>query len=113
VNYEARVAAFIAVKMLAGDHCAVWDEINGSEITAITLQAPESVDDVVVGLGGDTGVCAFISAKERVGSIALTERSPAFAETVNAFVRQFQKLPEAARAKSRLVWAVPSSAAGP
>ena len=93
VNYEVRVAAFVAVKMLSGNRCSVWEDINGADVLAITLQAPEPVDDIVVSLRGDAKACVFISAKERSGAIALTHRSPAFTDTVEAFVRQFQKLP--------------------
>ena len=44
VNYEVRVAAFIAVKMLSGSQCSVWDGINGADLSAITMQAPEPVE---------------------------------------------------------------------
>lgn len=107
VNYEVRIAASIAVKMLAGSKCSVWDGIKGDEVSAITMQAREPVDDIVVSLEGETEACIFISAKERSGSVALTVNSPAFADTMDAFVRQFQKLSSSARAKSRLIWAVP------
>lgn len=110
VNYEVRVAAWIAVKMLAGDRCVAWEGINGADISAIMTQAPEPVDDVVVSLREGQDACVYISAKERAGAIPLTPKSPAFGDTVGAFVRQFLKLPKAARSKSRFVWAVPSSA---
>jgi hypothetical protein len=110
VNYEVRVAAFIAVKMLAGDRCTVWDGISGADIAAITLQAAEAVDDIVVNLRPGTSAHAFISAKDRSSAIPLTGRSPAFADTIAAFVAQFLKLPHAARTESRFVWAIPSSA---
>lgn len=109
VNYEVRVAAFIAVKMLAGDRCTVWEGISGADVAAITLQAPEAVDDIVVDLHRGTSARAFISAKDRSGTIPLTAKSPAFTETVVAFVAQFLKLSPAARAGTRFVWAVPSS----
>ena len=109
VNYEVRIAALIATKMLAGDRSSIWDGISGADAVSITMQAPEPVDDVVVSLRGDPDASVFISAKERAETIPLTAKSPAFADTVNAFVRQFSKLSLAARAKSRLVWAVPSS----
>jgi len=82
VNYEVRVAAFLAVKMLSGKQCSVWDGINGAELSAITMQAPEPVDDIVVSLRGDTEACVFISAKERSATIPLTNNSPAFTDTV-------------------------------
>lgn len=110
VNYEVRVAAFIAVKMLAGDRCSVWDGISGADVVAVTLQAPEFVDDIVVDLRRGTSAHAFISAKDRGGTIPLTGRSPAFADTVAVFVAQFLKFSSDARAGSRLVWAVPSTA---
>jgi hypothetical protein len=108
VNYEVRVAAFIAVKMLGGESCSLWSEISGADISTINMQEPEPVDDIVVSLRGDAERRVFISAKERNGTIALTEKNPAFVETVDAFVRQFLKLSAAAREKSRLVWAIPS-----
>jgi len=109
VGYEVRVAAFIAVKMLGGNRCFLWDGISGADISAINMQEPEPVDDIVVSLRGDAEARVFISAKERNRTIALTANSPAFAETVDAFVHQFLKLSGAAREKSRLVWAVPMS----
>jgi hypothetical protein len=110
VGYEIRVAALIATKMLAGDCCAVWNGISGADIVGITMQAPEPVDDVVVSLRGEPKASVFISAKDRANRISLTANSPAFADTADAFVRQFRKLSVAARTRSRLVWAVPSSA---
>jgi len=110
VNYEVRVAASIAVKMLAGSKCSVWEGMSGADVSSITMQAPEPVDDVVVSLRGDAEACVFISAKKRSATIPLTAKSRAFADTVGAFVRQFLKLSSKARAKSRLLWAVPSSA---
>ncbi len=110
VNYEVRVAALIAVKMLAGSKCSVWGGISGADVSSITMQAPEPMDDVVVSLRGDAEACVFISAKERSGTISLTAKSRAFADTVDAFVRQFLNLSYKARSGSRLLWAVPSSA---
>jgi hypothetical protein len=110
VGYEVRIAALIATKMLAGDRCIAWDGITGADIVAITLQAPERVDDIVVALRGESEPSVFISAKDRANTIALTAKSPAFAGTVTAFVSQFLKLSSAARARSRLVWAIPSTA---
>ncbi|GEM_PF-1625621 len=106
VNYEARVAALIGVKMLAGSQSAVWDGISGADVLTVTMQAPEPVDDVVVSLKGGTQARVFISAKSRSGTIAITAKG-AFGETVEAFVRQFLSLPKSARAESRFVWAVP------
>lgn len=106
VNYEARVAALIGVKMLAGAQSAVWDGISGADVLTVTMQSPEPVDDVVVSLRGGTQPRVFISAKSRGGTIAVTAKG-AFGETVDAFIRQFSKLPKSARAESRLVWAVP------
>jgi hypothetical protein len=34
VNYEVRVAAFAAVKMLSGNRCSVWNGITGAEVFA-------------------------------------------------------------------------------
>lgn len=110
VGYEVRIAAFVATKMLAGDRCSVWDGISGADIASITLQAAEEVDDVVVGLTGGSGASVFISAKERAKTIPLTAKSPAFADTIDAFVRQFLNLPPDSSARSRFIWAIPSSA---
>jgi hypothetical protein len=110
VRYESRVAAFIAAKMLAGAQCSVWEGIAGNDMASITMQAPEPVDDVVVTLHGDAEPRVFISAKERSKAIALTANSPAFTDTVDAFVRQFLKLHPTVRPNSRLLWAVSPSA---
>lgn len=110
VSYEVRVAALIAVKMLLGRACVVWDGINGADISGITMQAPESVDDIVVTLSRDSEARVFVSAKERSSTIALTARSAVFTETIDAFVSQFLKLPVAVLDRNRLVWAVPSCA---
>jgi hypothetical protein len=112
VGYEVHVAALIAVKMLCGEKCSVWESISGAEVSAITMQGPEPVDDVVVSLRGHAEAQIFISAKERSGTIALTAKSREFAETVDAFVRQFLRLSSAVRKKSRLIWAVPSNVGG-
>lgn len=109
VNYEVRVAASIAVKMLAGTQCLVWQGINGADISSITMQAPEPVDDIVVKLGENSEASVFISAKERSGAISASQKPP-FSDTVESFVSQFLKLSNRARRKSRIVWAVPSSA---
>jgi len=108
VNYEVRIAALIAVKMLAGSGCSVFEGILGGDVSAITMQSDEPVDDIVVSLSGDPNASIFIAAKERSGPIPLTRNSPAFADTVDAFVRQFLSLPDASRSRSRLLWAVPS-----
>ena len=110
VNYEQRVAAFIAVKMLVGYQCTLWEEIDGSKISAIIMQAPEPVDDIVVRLASESEAAIYISAKQRADRISLTANSPAFADTVRAFVEQFLKLSVVARSNCRLVWAVPTSA---
>ena len=109
VNYEVRIAAAIAVKILSGARCSVWRGISGADVSSITMQAPELVDDIVLNLKGDPEASAFISAKERSGIISLTPKSRAFADTVKSFVGQFLKLSIAGRRKSRFVWAVPST----
>lgn len=109
VSYEARIASFIAVKMLCGNASALWNGISGADILGITLQAAEPVDDIVVDLKGDDAR-AFISAKERNQKIPLTAKSAAFADTIEAFVRQFLKLNDQERKLSRLILAIPSAA---
>lgn len=109
VGYEVEIASFIGVKMLCGQSCPVWDDITGGDIAAITLQAPEPVDDIVVELR-EPDARIFISAKYRTTSISLSKSNTAFVETTQAFVRQFLKLTPSARSKSRFVWAMPTSA---
>ena len=108
VNYEVRVAASIAVKMLAGSQCLVWQGISGADISSIMMQAPEPVDDIVVKLVVDSEAGVFISAKERSGAISISQKPP-FSDTVESFVRQFLNLSGRARKNSRFVWAVPST----
>jgi len=108
VNYEVRVAALIAVHMLAGDRCTIWEGVGGDAIEALTLQSNDAVDDVVVTLQ-PSGSRAFIQAKDRSSAIALTKRSKAFVETIAGCVDQFLKLAPSARTGSRLLWVVPST----
>lgn len=110
VNYEARIASLIGVKMLCASRCNLWNGVSGADISAITLQAPEPVDDIVLDLREASGARIFISAKERSTGITLSDTNPTFSEIVDAFVRQFLKVSEPARGKSRLVLAIPSSA---
>lgn len=110
VGYEAKVAAFIAVKMLAGDGCDVWEGVNGAHVVAVTMQDATAVDDVVVELRDDRAGTVFISAKHRAGAIALTAKSEVFTDVVDSFVRQFTQITADARSGCRLVWAVPSTA---
>lgn len=109
VGYEAQIAAFIAVKMLAGDGCEVCGGVSGEDVKAVTMQDVEVVDDVVVELHGEPAGKVFISAKHRVGAIALTAKSDVFTDVVGSFVRQFSELTNDVRSSSRLVWAVPST----
>ena len=113
VSYEVQVAASLAIKMLVGDRCIALPDLSGADIAGITMQAPELVDDVILTLSGSPEAFVFISAKQRANTIPLTPKSPAFVDTVNAFVRQFLELSPDARPRSRLVWAVPSSAGNP
>jgi hypothetical protein len=110
VNYEVSVAAFIAVNMLGGKKCVLWAGITGHDIRAVTLQAADAVDDVVVTLRSAGDARAFVSAKHRSNPIPLTPASPAFADTVAAFISQFAKLAPDSLTGSRFVWAVPSTA---
>jgi len=113
VNYECRIAAFYAVKMLGGDRSAIADGISGADLASVTMQTVDAVDDVVLQLRMNPVAGIFISAKLRNASITLSERNETFSSTVAAFVRQFIQLPAEARAVSRLVWAIPSAASGP
>ena len=73
VNYESRIAALIAVHMLGGDKCVLWENLTGGDIVAVTLQAKGAVDDVVIALRN--GARCFVAAKSRSKSIALTKVS--------------------------------------
>ena len=75
VGYEAKVAAFIAVKMLAGDGCDIWEGVNGEDVAAVTMQDAEVVDDVVVELRGESAEKVFISAKHRSRTIVAQEEA--------------------------------------
>lgn len=110
VGYEAKVATCIAVKMLAGDGCDVWEGVSDASVAALTMQDAEAVDDVVVELRGEPVGKVFISAKHRAGAIALTAKSDVFMDVVGSFVRQFSEVSDFARNRCRLVWAVPSTA---
>jgi hypothetical protein len=110
VAYESRIAASIAVTMLCGSKSTLWNGIGSDEIGAVTLQAREAVDDVVVALRCADGARAFISAKYRGNAIPITNASSAFVDTIRSFVTQFQTLPKEARSNFRFVWAIPSSA---
>ena len=99
--------------MLVGEGCVALPGLSGGDIADITMQAPESVDDVILTLSRSPEASIFISAKHRANPIPLTANSPAFADTVTAFVRQFLKLSPDAQTRSRFLWAVPSSAGKP
>jgi hypothetical protein len=99
--------------MLIGDRCIALSGLSGADIAAVTMQAPEAVDDVILTLSGRPEASVFISAKQRANSIPLTQSSRAFVETVTAFVCQFLNLSPDARTRSRLVWVLPSSAGKP
>ena len=108
VNYESRIAALVAVHMLGGDKCVLWENLTGGDIVAVTLQAKGAVDDVVIALRN--GARCFVSAKSRSKPIALTKASAAFADTICSFVREFTALPPETRSRNRFVWAIPSTA---
>jgi len=108
VNYESRIAALVAVHMLGGDKCVLWENLTGGDIVAVTLQAKGVVDDVVIALRN--GARCFVSAKSRSKAIALTKASAAFADTICSFVREFTALPPELRSGNRFVWAIPSTA---
>jgi hypothetical protein len=110
VGYEAEVAAFIAVKMLAGDGFGLWDGVSGEDVVAVTMQDAVEVDDVVVELRGERARAVYISAKHRAGAIALTAKSVVFTDVVTSFVRQFFQIIADSHSGCRLVWAVPSTA---
>ena len=110
VGYEAKIAAFIAVKMLAVDGREVWEGVSDACVAALTMQDAEAVDDVVVELRSEPAGKVFISAKHRAGAIALTAKSDVFTDVVGSFVRQFSEFADDSRSGSRLVWAVPSTA---
>lgn len=108
VNYEVRIAAYLAVKMLAGARAQVWDGITGADLSAITMQSGTAVDDIVVKLTGADHAAAFVSAKKRGKSVSFTSKDATFRETIAAFVRQFRAWTPTQRERSRLVWVAPS-----
>lgn len=110
VGYEAKVAAFIAVKMLAGEGCSLWEGVSGEDVVAVTMQDAAAVDDVVVELHGERAGTVFISAKHRAAAIALTAKSEVFTDVAGSFVRQFSQITADSRNGCRLMWAVPSTA---
>lgn len=110
VNYECRIAAYYAVKMLCGDRGVIGGGLSGADVAAITVQTPDAVDDVVVQLRANPEARVFISAKLRNARITLSEKNETFTATVVAFVRQFLQLRPDSRAVSRLIWAIPSAA---
>ena len=107
VNYESRIAAYVAVQMLGGEKCVLWENLTGADIVAVTLQTKGAIDDVVIGLRN--GARCFVSAKSRSKAIALTKASAAFADTIDSFVQEFAALPTGSRLRNRFVWAVPST----
>jgi len=95
---------------MCGDRVVLWQGITGRDILTVTLQAPEAVDDIVLGIRPDGDARVFISAKSRSKSIGLTNNSAAFTETIDAFVTQFRGLIPDQRGANRFVWAIPSTA---
>ena len=63
VGYEVQIAALLAVKMLVGEGCVALPGLSGGDIADITMQAPESVDDVILTLSGSPEASIFISAR--------------------------------------------------
>ena len=110
MNYEERVAALFATKMLAASDANLWEEeVPIADLLTITMQTPDAVDDIVLTRKGADGKI-YVSAKSRSQRVPLTMKSPAFADTVDAFVLQFLQLPPTERQSCWLVWAVPPTA---
>ncbi len=112
VGYEVDIAAFIAAKMLSGGHNEVFDAVSGTDISAITLQSDDPVDDIVLELKSN-GAKIFVSAKHRTGRVSLKSGSSTFVEVIESFVAQERALSAQARSQSRFVWALPSTAGLP
>ncbi len=110
VGYEVDIAALIAVKMLSGGHNEVFDAVSGTEISSLTLQSADSVDDIVLELKGSGSAKIYISAKRRTGRVSLQAGSSTFVEVIESFVEQDRALSAQARNRSRFVWALPSTA---
>lgn len=110
VGYEVDVAAWMAVKMLAGGAVEIIDGLAASAISGVALQTHHAIDDVVLYLrdAHDAKVC--ISAKKRTGSVSLGPGSGLFAEVVESMVQQYHDMQPAARLASHFVWAQPSTA---
>lgn len=110
VGYEAKIAAYIAVKMLAGDGSLLWKGVSGDDVVAVTMQDAAAVDDVVLELDNESASKVLISAKYRAATIQLTKKSVVFTDVIGSFVRQFSQSAADTRSSCYLVWAVPSSA---
>lgn len=108
VGYEAKIGAFLAVQMLAGEAGRAWDW-NGDEMECVTMQSADSVDDVVVTHRKSSRGQAFVQAKDWNRSIGISTASKVFNEVIQAFARQFFATPASTRDSVRLIWAVPST----
>lgn len=109
VGYEAKIAAFIAVKMLVADGSSLCEGVSSEDVLAVKMQDAAEVDDVVVELQGESAGTVYISAKHRAGAIALTANSVVFTDVVGSFARQFSHISADSLSGCRLVWAVPST----
>jgi len=97
--------------MLAGNAAVIWEGISGSEVLAITMQAPEPVDDVVVELRGAENY-SLRSRNEGVPSrsVKAVQRSSTRLRLLSG---SFTNRTGKPRLACGLVWAVPGSAGVP
>ncbi len=110
-GYESRVAAWFAVRMLAGRHGTIWDGLNGDFLESIAMQTPDPVDDVVIRLCGDSPGVLHVSAKDLTKAVCLTPNDKFFRGTIEGFAKQFHRTTRPGHAsRLHLIWATPHSA---
>ena len=94
INYQDRVAAWLAVRVLAEENATPpWDLPGSTTLEFLRCETPEPVDDVLVGTS--TSGHAFIQAKHSI-SFGATDASD-FASVIDQFVRQFHAHPTLSR----------------
>jgi hypothetical protein len=109
VGYECRVAAWWAVRMLANSHGTVWGGLWGTDLSSITLQTPDRVDDVVVTLGGRRKGRIHASAKDLTCPVRLSASDRNFSVTFQAFAQLYHDSRAVGAPEVELVWTTPTS----
>jgi hypothetical protein len=89
-NYQNRVAAWLAVRILAEqDSTPPWDLAASTVLDFLRCETPEPVDDVLVGTSSSGH--AFIQAKHSI-TLGTVDDSD-FASVIDQFVKQFHAHP--------------------